>query len=276
MKRRRNNLISGQFSARLTEMLASPAYRVLSRAAHMILARIEIEHGNHGGNDNGRLPVTFDDFEQYGVERHAIAPALREVEALGFIEITERGRQGQANRRRPNYYRLTYRPLPTDAKGDGTHEWRRFQAIDAAKMAAKKARQKSESLVRVSPVGSGETPLKQSKSRGKSPPPRRGESHTTIYISGEDTAQQAREVRPSKGAVASGLAGHDGGAGGIRDDLIQSRIADRLGGGVAGWSILQAIPDDVLVDVIEAERCGALSDDVVLALRQKFHQRGAA
>jgi hypothetical protein len=38
MKRR--NSISGQFAARLIEMLESPAYRVLSRSGHMVLARI--------------------------------------------------------------------------------------------------------------------------------------------------------------------------------------------------------------------------------------------
>jgi hypothetical protein len=41
---------------RLIEMLRSPAYRALSRAAHQVLARIEIELADHGGMDNGKLP----------------------------------------------------------------------------------------------------------------------------------------------------------------------------------------------------------------------------
>ncbi len=40
---KRRNSISGQFTARLIEMLESPAYRVLSRSAHMAIARVEIE-----------------------------------------------------------------------------------------------------------------------------------------------------------------------------------------------------------------------------------------
>ena len=83
MKRR--NSINGRFAARLIEMLKSPAYRVLSRAAHMVLARVELELGYHGGNDAARLPVTNSDFVDYGVHRAAIAPAIRELEALGFI-----------------------------------------------------------------------------------------------------------------------------------------------------------------------------------------------
>jgi hypothetical protein len=59
---RRKNAIFGQFAARLIEMMESPAYRVLSLSAHRVLSRIEVEYAHHGGQDNGKLPVTFDDF----------------------------------------------------------------------------------------------------------------------------------------------------------------------------------------------------------------------
>jgi len=107
--RRRRNSISGAFAPRLIEMLESPAYRVLSLSAHRVLSRIEIEHAHHGGSDNGKLPITFEQFEDYGMDRDAIAPALRELEALGLIEITERGCAGNAGYRRPSHYRLTFR-----------------------------------------------------------------------------------------------------------------------------------------------------------------------
>jgi hypothetical protein len=54
----RRTRIGGQFAACLIEMLESPAYRVLSLSARRVLDRIDIELGHHGGNDNGRLPVT--------------------------------------------------------------------------------------------------------------------------------------------------------------------------------------------------------------------------
>jgi hypothetical protein len=96
---RRRNAISGQFAPRLIEMLESPAYRALSVSGHLVVSRIEIELGHHGGNDNGRLPVTTDDFVAYGMHRSSVAPALREAEALGFIRVTERGRAGNAEHR---------------------------------------------------------------------------------------------------------------------------------------------------------------------------------
>jgi hypothetical protein len=64
---KRRNSISGQFAPRRIEMLGSPAYRALSRSGHMVISRIEIELAAHGGNDNGRLPVTVEDFVHYGV-----------------------------------------------------------------------------------------------------------------------------------------------------------------------------------------------------------------
>jgi hypothetical protein len=76
--------------------MESPAFRVLSLSARRVLDRVEIEHAHHGGKDNGALPVTFDDFQRYGIHRHAVAPAIREVVALGFLEITQQGRAGNA------------------------------------------------------------------------------------------------------------------------------------------------------------------------------------
>jgi hypothetical protein len=86
--RRRRTQIAGQFAPRTIAMLRSPAWRVLSLSARRVLDRLEIELADHGGVDNGKLPVTYEDFVRYGIERHAIAPALRELVALGFIEVT--------------------------------------------------------------------------------------------------------------------------------------------------------------------------------------------
>jgi hypothetical protein len=65
--------------------------RLSSAAAQRVLFRLEIELLHHGGNDNGKLVVTFNQYEEYGVRRKSIAASLRELEALGFIEIVERG-----------------------------------------------------------------------------------------------------------------------------------------------------------------------------------------
>ena len=82
----RKNKISGQFSWRTIAMMESPAFQVLSLSGRRVLDRLEIEHAHHGGNDNGQLPVTYDQFIEYGIHRNAVSPAIREVEALGFVK----------------------------------------------------------------------------------------------------------------------------------------------------------------------------------------------
>ena len=140
MTARRRNSISGQFTARLIEMLESPAYRVLSRSAHMAIARVEIELTSHGGNDNGKLPVTTDDFVAYGMHRTSIAPAIREVEALGFVRVTERGRGGNAEYRKPNLFFLTFAHGRDSGAQRPTHDWRRIKTLEEAQQIARTAR----------------------------------------------------------------------------------------------------------------------------------------
>jgi len=137
---KRRARFSGQFSGRPIEMLESPAWRVLSLSARRLLDRIEIELAHHGRNDNGRLPVTFEDFIEYGITREAIAPAIRECEALGFIRVTEHGRGGNAEYRRPNKFFLTFTRDRGSLENPPTDDWRKIKTIEQAEAKARVAR----------------------------------------------------------------------------------------------------------------------------------------
>jgi hypothetical protein len=132
----RRNRIDGQFSPRLIEMLESPAWRVLSLSARRIIDRVEIELAHHGGTDNGKLPITYQDFIRYGIDGHAVAAGIREAEALGLLAVVH-GRAGNAEFRTPNRYRLTYRNTDHD---NPTHNWRRIISVEEAKAIAVEAR----------------------------------------------------------------------------------------------------------------------------------------
>lgn len=129
--------IKGPYIVRTSRMLASPAFGALSLTGHRILARIEIELCRHGGKDNGTLIITYKDFERYGIHHRAIGPGLRELEALGFIEIVQRGRGGNADHRRPHMFRLAY--LPTDNE-PATDEWEQIETVKEAEEIATQAR----------------------------------------------------------------------------------------------------------------------------------------
>lgn len=195
MAPRKRNQIDGQFSARLIEMLESPAYRVLSLTAHRVMDRIAIELAHHGGNDNGKLPVTYEQFMEYGIDRQAIAPAIRELEALGFIEITQRGRPSAGEFRWPNLFRITW--VNSLSSAAPTHEWRLIKSIDDAEMLARTAR-KAKTRKKIPRVenphcADGGNPHCQSPSPGWKTPPTvlGGETHTTS-ISRVGTSEATR------------------------------------------------------------------------------------
>jgi len=141
---RRRNRISGQWSPHLIEMLESPAYRALSLSGHRVISRIEIELAHHGGNDNGRLPVTKPDFVRYGISHDAVAPAIREAEALGFIRVTERGRAGNAEYRQPNKFFLTFAHGRDSRANPPTNDWRKIKTEEEAIRIARTARENKD------------------------------------------------------------------------------------------------------------------------------------
>jgi hypothetical protein len=130
--------ITAQWAWSPREALESPAYRALSLSGHRVLARIQLEHLEHAGKENGKLPVTFRDFNEYGVHWNAIAPGIREVRALGFIRITQEGWSGNGEWCRPNKFALTH--LPTKDNPKPTEDWKRIETIEEAEMIAETAR----------------------------------------------------------------------------------------------------------------------------------------
>jgi hypothetical protein len=143
---KRKNWIARQFAALPIAMLESPAMRVLTLAERRALDRIEIEHAHHGGADNGKLPITYMDFERFGLHPNAIAPSLRALVALGFVEITRKGYGGGAGVRAPSLYRITYRPAwdATRRDGDGTHDYLAIKTVEEAEAVARRARSSAD------------------------------------------------------------------------------------------------------------------------------------
>ena len=200
--------IPGAFAWRLIEMLESPANKVMSLSAKRVLERLEIELFHHGGKpeENGRLACTFDHFVEFGIERHAIAPAIREAVALGFVQITRPGCAGNANYRQPTLYRLTYRFCGSHQ--ETTDEWRRIKTLEEAKAIAERARgtqsdrrPKNKSPVRENPP----LPVRETPTGNDHFPVREtpttvpvGETHTTS-ISRQGPVSGKEGQRPDPG-----------------------------------------------------------------------------
>jgi hypothetical protein len=134
---RRKNITAEQWFWFDRAALESPAFHQLSLSALRVYFRIAIEYMHHGGTDNGRLPVTYDQFVEYGIHRHAIAPAIRELVALGFVEITRAGKASAGEHRFPTHFRLTDRPTK-DARA--SQDWKHIKTDERARALAEEAR----------------------------------------------------------------------------------------------------------------------------------------
>ena len=134
---RKRNRIHEQFSPRLVAMQKSDPYRVLNNSERMMLDRIEIEFASHAGKDNGKLPVTFEQFEEYGIRRALIAPSRRALVALGFLTFSAGVAAAGFDKRRPGMFGLTYRHT---ADAEPSHNWRRITDLAEAVRVANAAR----------------------------------------------------------------------------------------------------------------------------------------
>ncbi len=269
---KRRNKIEGQFAPRPIGMLESPAYRAMSLSGHRVLSRVEIEHAHHGGKENGRLPVTFDHFVEYGLHRHSIGPGMREAVALGFLVISEKGRAGNAEHRSPNKFRLTYRHAD-GISGDGSHEWRSIATLEEAEAiadAARKAKAPKKTKTQCQKV-----PAFSAKNRHRkpnSPVPKTATispaKTVTTSISRDIPAQSGCEARPLQGAVASSPTTNE------RTDIVQARVAHRLQRH-GGWSVLMEMPSCEVDRLVALERTGELGEEHLVAALNAS-RRGAA
>jgi hypothetical protein len=124
-------------------MLISPPWRVLKDVERRVLERIEIEHMQHGGVENGNLIVRKEDFVGWGIDPNAVAPSLRVLDRLGLNQIEVRGAAGNAEQRRAHRFRLTY--VDNRSGLQPTDEWKKIETLEEAEAIAEAARAEKNS-----------------------------------------------------------------------------------------------------------------------------------
>ncbi|MDP2354487.1 MAG: hypothetical protein Q8M31_00265 [Beijerinckiaceae bacterium] len=109
-----------------------------------MLDRIFSEHLAHNRYQNGRLPVTYADFENVGVQRKYIRSSIDELVALGLVEETFTGRKRFGDLPgRPSLYRITWIGTISQKGGTSppTDEWRSIQTSEQAEERVKSAKE---------------------------------------------------------------------------------------------------------------------------------------
>lgn len=121
-------------------MRRSEAWRALPDNARRLLDRLELEHMEHGGAENGFLKCTYTAFAAAAIRRPSIALAIRQCEALGFLRVTKRGGRSISDNRWPSEYFLTY--LAGRGRSlERTDEWKHISSKEDADRALHRAAQ---------------------------------------------------------------------------------------------------------------------------------------
>lgn len=128
------------------EMLESPAWRALPPRSLKVIMRVVLEHLKHGGMKNGKLPVTYSDFEQHGVRRRSMFEAIHVAIALGFLDCTEIGKWAGDDARRPSLYGLTWL-LPSDRMA-ASNRWTRIETTQEARAVLSRVKTRMLPLLR--------------------------------------------------------------------------------------------------------------------------------
>jgi len=131
---------SEQFVWLPRELLETKLWAGLTISARRTLDRLMLEHVSHGGVANGELSVSYRQFEKFGVSRNSVSRGIKELEAVGLIEVRRRGRIAGQNA--ANFYRLTWMGSWSD---DGEiapprHSWKRRAAADLDSPRSRKER----------------------------------------------------------------------------------------------------------------------------------------
>lgn len=103
------------------ELVNSPAWMAMGVNTRRLIDRLLIEHMDHAGTENGELPVTYDNFVEYGIHRDAIRGAIEEAGFLGLVRVTERGGK-YGEKKIPSKYRLTW--MGDKHGAPWTNEWK--------------------------------------------------------------------------------------------------------------------------------------------------------
>ncbi len=128
LKKRNTPPVGEPFVWHTREMLESEAWRSMRINTRRVVERIEIEHMDHGGQENGNLPVTYADFAKHGVREKSIKLAIADAADRGLIIVTVRGRASVGPDRWPTRFALGWLPLFDGAAAPNRWKaWRRLE-----------------------------------------------------------------------------------------------------------------------------------------------------
>jgi hypothetical protein len=85
-------------------------HRTNSRYAVRLIDRLEVEHCQHNGRENGYLKLTWRQMLEAGISNDFINPTIAFVAALGLVTVTHKGSYRAGANSDPSMFQLNYLP----------------------------------------------------------------------------------------------------------------------------------------------------------------------
>lgn len=135
---RKNEARSEHFASMTRRMMETPAWRALSTTAQALYPWLKLEWHGPKFNNNGKIRLSVRQAEaRIGVSRNTAARAFLDLQAKGFIVVTERAHLGLSGKGTGHAFELTEIPLPASQSREGRRpylEWKEghdFEVIKA-------------------------------------------------------------------------------------------------------------------------------------------------
>jgi hypothetical protein len=185
-----------------------------------VVLRIALEHLKHGGVENGKLPVTYQDFARRGVRKNSVREAQLVAIHLGWVDRTSIGEvPWHGDIRSPSTFGLTW--LPRYDGAPANNRWASIETELDAKAAVRRAKAELAQLRRMpsffnrqvnqsptpkdatwtgddSDTSSSNDEVREDYSSAESPS---NDCGTPFYISGYRAADAQPDTSKSTGAV---------------------------------------------------------------------------
>lgn len=110
---KRNEKRADHFAAMIRETMETPAWRALSPVAQALYPWLKLEWRGPKSNNNGRIQLSVRQAaERLGVGINTAARAFHDLQAKGFLVVTQQARLGLAGQATAPEFELTENPLP--------------------------------------------------------------------------------------------------------------------------------------------------------------------
>lgn len=122
---RKNERATEHFTKMIRATMETPAWRALSTTAQALYPWLKLEWGGLQNNNNGKISLSVRQAAiRLNVQLNTATRAFHDLQAKGFLVITEYGTLGSSGQAKAHCYEITELPLP-HTQGDAGRRWYR-------------------------------------------------------------------------------------------------------------------------------------------------------